>query len=178
VAHVRTKLRAAVLRRACRWLAAPLPPDEGRRLATLHALDILDTPPEARFDRYTELARQATDTPISLVTLVDAERQWFKSHAGFDATESPRDESMCAHAILGDDVMVVPDALEDERFADNPAVTGPARIRFYAGVPLILDDGSHVGTLCVGDHRPRLLDEHQLDELRRLAALVVAELQA
>ena len=84
---------------------------------------------------------------------------------------------MCAHAILGDDVLVVPDTLEDERFADNPAVTGPARIRFYAGVPLVLADGSRVGTLCVGDHRPRLLDEHQLDELRRLAALVVAELQ-
>jgi phosphoribosyl 1,2-cyclic phosphodiesterase len=178
VAHVRTKLRAAVLRRACRWLAAPLPPDEGQRIAALHSLEILDTPPEARFDRYTELARQATDTPIALVTLVDADRQWFKSHAGFDATESPRDESMCAHAILGDDILVVPDALEDERFADNPAVTGPARIRFYAGVPLVLDDGSHVGTLCVGDHRPRLLDEHQLDELRRLAALVVAELQS
>ena len=84
---------------------------------------------------------------------------------------------MCAHAILGDDVLVVPDTLEDDRFADNPAVTGPARVRFYAGVPLVLADGSRVGTLCVGDHRPRLLDEHQLDELRRLAALVVAELQ-
>jgi phosphoribosyl 1,2-cyclic phosphodiesterase len=178
IAHLRTKLHAAVLRRACRWTAAPLPADEGHRLAALHALEILDTPPEDRFDQYTELARQATDTPISLITLVDAERQWFKSHAGFPATESPRDESMCAHAILGDDVLVVPDTLDDERFADNPAVTGPARIRFYAGVPLVLDDGSRVGTLCVGDHRPRLLDEHQLDELRRLAALVVAELRA
>jgi len=177
IAHLRTKLHAAVLRRACRWMAAPLPVDEEHRLAALRALEILDTPPEARFDQYTDLAREVTDTPIALVTLVDADRQWFKSHAGFDALESPRDESMCAHAILGDDVLVVPDTLEDERFADNPAVTGPARIRFYAGVPLVLDDGSRVGTLCVGDHRPRLLDEHQLDELRRLATLVVAELQ-
>ena len=176
-AHVRTKLRAAVLRRACRWMAAPLPEDEDRRLAALRALDILDTPPEARFDQYTELARRATDTPIALVTLVDADRQWFKSHLGFDVTESPRDQSMCAHAILDDDVLVVADTLEDDRFADNPAVTGPARIRFYAGVPLVLADGSRVGTLCVGDHRPRLLDEAQLHELRRLAALVVAELQ-
>jgi phosphoribosyl 1,2-cyclic phosphodiesterase len=178
IAHLRTKLHAAVLRRACRWTAAPLPPDEEHRLEALRALEILDTPPEGRFDRLTEMARQATDTPIALVTLVDAERQWFKSHAGFPVSESPRDESMCAHAILGDDVLVIPDTLEDDRFADNPAVTGPARIRFYAGVPLVLGDGSRVGTLCVGDHRPRLLDEHQLDELRRLAALVVEELQA
>ena len=177
IAHVRTKLRAAALRRACRWMAAPHPADEVRRLAALRALDILDTPPESRFDQYTELARRATDTPIALVTLVDADRQWFKSHLGFDIPESPRDQSMCAHAILDDDVLVVADTLEDDRFADNPAVTGPARIRFYAGVPLVLADGSRVGTLCVGDHRPRLLDELQLDELRRLAALVVKELQ-
>ena len=177
IAHLRTKLHAAVLRRACRWTAAPLPADEDHRLAALRSLEILDTPEEDRFDQYTEAARHATDTPIALVTLVDADRQWFKSHLGFPLSESPRDESMCAHTILGDDVLVVPDALEDDRFADNPAVTGPARIRFYAGVPLVLADGSRVGTLCVGDHRPRLLDEHQLDELRRLATLVVAELQ-
>ena len=118
-----------------------------------------------------------TDTPIALVTLVDEARQWFKSHLGFPVSESPRDESMCAHAILGDDPLIVPDAVEDDRFADNPAVTGPARIRFYAGIPLVLADGSRVGTLCVGDHRPRLLDDHQVHELQRLAALVVAELE-
>lgn len=178
IAHIRTKLRAAVLRRACRWLAAPAAPDEERRLAALHALGVLDTPREARFDRLVELARQVAETPIALVTLVDAERQWFKAAAGFAASESHRDESMCAHAILGADVLQIPDALVDPRFADNPAVTGPDRLRFYAGDPLALADGSRVGTLCVADHRPRLLDDQQLQELRRLADLVAAELQA
>jgi GAF domain-containing protein len=177
IAHVRTKLHAAVLRRACRWRAAPAPPDEEERLAALYAQQILDTPAEPRFDRLVEQARRATETPIALVTLVDAARQWFKAHSGFDISESPRDESFCAHAILGEETLQVPDALEDDRFADNPAVAGPARVRFYAGVPLALADGSRVGTLCVADHRPRLLDDQQLAELRRLAALVVAELQ-
>ena len=139
---------------------------------------MLDTPREDRFDRLVEQACRIADTPIALVTLVDAERQWFKAAAGFDATESHRDESMCAHAILSAEVLQVPDALQDPRFADNPAVTGESRIRFYAGVPLALADGSLVGTLCVADHRPRLLNDRQLDELRRLAALVVTELQA
>jgi hypothetical protein len=177
IAHVRTKLRAAVLRRACRWLAAPLAPDEERRLAALHELHLLDTPREARFDRLVEEARRIAGTPIALLTLVDSERQWFKAAAGFDATESHRDESFCAHAILGPEVLQIPDALQDPRFADNPAVAGPNRVRFYAGVPLALGDGSRVGTLCVADHRPRLLDEHQLEALRNLADLVVAELQ-
>jgi phosphoribosyl 1,2-cyclic phosphodiesterase len=177
VAQLRTKLRAAMLRRASRWLAAPLPADEEKRLRTLRSLQVLDTEPEDRFDRYAELARQATSTPIALVTLVDEDRQWFKSRLGSDVVESHRDESFCAHAILGDDVFQVPDVLEDPRFADNPAVTGPMRVRFYAGVPLVLADGSRVGTLCVADHRPRILDDEQLAELRRLAALVVAELE-
>ena len=177
IAHVRTKLHAAVLRRACRWLAAPVPPDEEKRLAALYALQILDTPTEERFDRLVEEARLVTETPIALVTLVDAARQWFKAHSGFEISESPRDESFCAHAILGEEILQVPDALEDDRFADNPVVAGPARVRFYAGVPLALADGSCVGTLCVADHRPRLLDDQQLSELQRLAALVVAELQ-
>jgi phosphoribosyl 1,2-cyclic phosphodiesterase len=177
VAQLRTKLRAAMLRRASRWLAAPLPADEEKRLRTLRSLQVLDTEPEDRFDRYAELARQATSTPIALVTLVDEDRQWFKSRLGSDVVESHRDESFCAHAILGDDVFQVPDVLEDPRFADNPAVTGPMRVRFYAGVPLVLADGSRVGTLCVADHRPRILDDDQLAELRRLAALVVAELE-
>lgn len=178
IAHVRTKLRAAVLRRACRWVAAPVAPDEERRLAALHDLGVLDTPREERFDRIVELARAIAGTPIALVTLVDAERQWFKAAAGTEATESHRDESICAHVILGPDVLQVPDALQDPRFADNPAVSGPSRRRFYAGVPLALADGSRVGTLCVADHRPRLLDDRQLQELRRLALVVVAELQA
>jgi ribonuclease BN (tRNA processing enzyme) len=178
IAHIRTKLRAAVLRRACRWLAAPVAPDEAQRLAALHGLDILDTPREARFDLLVERAREVAATPIALVSLVDSQRQWFKATAGFDVTESHRDQSFCAHAILGPDVLQVPDALEDPRFADNPAVAGAIRVRFYAGVPLALADGSRVGTLCVADRRPRLLDDHQLEALRDLAALVVAELQA
>ncbi len=178
IAHIRTKLRAAVLRKACRWLAAPVAPDEEHRLAALHRLRMLDTPREERFNRFVEQAREITATPIALVSLVDSHRQWFKATAGLDATESHRDESFCAHAILGPDPLQVPDALEDPRFADNPAVTGPLRVRFYAGVPLALGDGSRVGTLCVADHRPRLLDDRQLDALCRLADQVVAELQA
>jgi GAF domain-containing protein len=158
-------------------LAAPVAPDEELRLAALHSLGVLDTPAEERFDRYVEQARRIAETPIALVTLVDAERQWFKARAGLDAAESHRDVSICAHAILGADVFQVPDALEDDRFADSPAVTGPSRLRFYAGMPVALADGSRVGTLCVADHRPRLLDDRQLAELRRLAECVAAELQ-
>jgi phosphoribosyl 1,2-cyclic phosphodiesterase len=178
VAHVRTKLRCAALRRACRWLAAPVAPDEEARLAALHALGVLDTPAEERFDRFVEEARRIAETPIALVSLVDGDRQWFKARAGFELAESHRDLSVCAHAILGADVFQVPDALEDDRFADSPAVTGPTRVRFYAGMPVALADGSRVGTVCVADHRPRLLDDRQLAELRRLAELVAAELQA
>src|SRR5262249_7874405 len=108
--HLRTKLRAWLLRRACRWPSAALPADEGERLAALWDLGILDTEPEERFDRYTELACSTFDVPIALMTLVDEDRQWFKSHPGLPVSETPRDESMCAHAILGDDVFVITDA--------------------------------------------------------------------
>jgi phosphoribosyl 1,2-cyclic phosphodiesterase len=175
-AHVRTRLRAAVLDRACRWQAAPLPPDEQRRLAALRDLAVLDTPPEPRFDRFTDAVCEALDVPIALITLVDGDRQWFKSRRGVGYAESERDRSVCAHAILAPDVMQVPDLLADDRFADNPAVTGPGRVRFYAGAPLELDDGSRVGTLCAIDHRPRWLDRQQIGELRRLASEVVSEL--
>lgn len=176
--HVRTKLRAAVLRRACRWQSAPLPPEEERRLRALHALGILDTEPEERFDRYTKQAAEALDVPIVLVSMVDADRQWFKSRHGFDVQETPRDQSLCAHAILGSDVFQIPDLLEDPRFADSPATNMEGRVRFYAGVPLVVSDGSRVGSLCVVDHRPRTLNDTQLDTLRGLAALVEAELEA
>ena len=174
---LRTKLRAWLFRRAIRWQQAPLAPDEDRRLAALYALDILDTEPEERFDRVTTEISSALEMPIALVTLVDAERQWFKSTVGLEVRETPRDISVCAHAILGDDVMEVPDLAEDPRFGDNPTVAGPPHLRFYAGMPLTLDDGSRVGTLCVADHRPRTLAADQHDELRRAAARVVAELQ-
>lgn len=178
IAHVRTKLRAAVLHRAARWIAAPVTNDEEERLASLHRLHVLDTPADARFDEFADLARAATDTPIALVTLVDRDRQWFKAHLGFEATETHRDESFCAHAILAPDVMQVPDVFDDGRFADSPAALGPGRIRFYAGAPLTLRDGSRVGTLCVADRRPRVLNTEQVAELKRLAALVVDELEA
>jgi phosphoribosyl 1,2-cyclic phosphodiesterase len=177
-AHVRTKLRAAVLRRACRWLAAPSTPDEAARLASLHKLGLLDSDAEDRFDRFTEEACRRFNVPISLISFVDRDRQWFKSHQGLDVSETPRDQSLCAHAIHGADVMQVPDLLADDRFADSPAMSPEIRIRFYAGAPLTLDDGSRVGTLCIADHRPRLLDESELETLRRLADEVVNELQS
>ncbi|TMK56887.1 MAG: GAF domain-containing protein, partial [Actinobacteria bacterium] len=137
-----------------------------------------DTEPEARFDRYTEVACSTFDVPIALVTFVDASRQWFKSHRGIELTETPRDESMCAHAILGADVFVITDALNDDRFADNPYVARGPRLRFYAGVPIRLSDGHRVGTLCIMDHRPRALDDQQVERLRELGRVVEAELQS
>ncbi len=174
--HLRTKLRAWLLRRACRWQSAARPVNESERVTALWNLGILDTESEARFDRYTAVACSTFDVPIALVTFVDADRQWFKSHVGLDVTETPRDESMCAHAILGTDVFVVTDALDDDRFADNPHVARGLRMRFYAGVPLTLPDGNRVGTLCIMDHRPRVLDDEQVERLRDLGRMVEAEL--
>src|ERR1700752_1549332 len=114
-------------------LTPALPADENTRLDTLRALNILDTSPEERFDRLTRLAKRLFGVPIALVNLVDADRQWFKSCVGLSATETPRDISFCGHAILGDDILLVPDAGVDERFHDNPLVTGDPNIRFYAG---------------------------------------------
>lgn len=115
--------------------------------------------------------------PIALVSLVDTNRQWFKSRVGLEATETPRDRAFCAHAILDDDVLQVRDAVQDSRFADNPLVTEEPRVRFYAGAPLKLTDGSRAGTLCLIDRRPRDLDERQLGLLRDLATLVAGELE-
>jgi phosphoribosyl 1,2-cyclic phosphodiesterase len=177
VAHVRTKLKAAVLRQACRWLAAPLARDEDDRLRALYDLHLLDTDPEPRFDQFTREACERFGVPIALITLVDHDRQWFKSRVGVDLSESPRDQSFCAHAILGPDVMQIPDTAHDPRFADNPAVIGSLRIRFYAGAPLTLGDGSRVGTICIADHRPRLLADADLDDLRQLARAVTGTLE-
>jgi phosphoribosyl 1,2-cyclic phosphodiesterase/DNA-binding response OmpR family regulator len=175
--YVRTKLRAWLIRQACLWQNAPLPTDEQRRLQSLHRLGVLDTEPEARFDTLTQLASETFDVPIALVSLIDADRQWFKSKVGIDIAETPRDMALCAHAILEDDVFQVSNTLTDVRFADNPVVAGDPRLRFYAGVPLKLSDGTKAGTLCVVDYRPRLLDDGQLAELRRLADLVTIELE-
>jgi phosphoribosyl 1,2-cyclic phosphodiesterase len=174
---VRTKVRAWLLRRANRWVNAPLRPDEDTRLAALRDLGILDTDPEDRFDRHTSEISELLDVPIALVTMVDADRQWFKSHVGVEIRETPRDMSFCAHAILDDHLLEVPDALLDARFADNPMVAGGPRLRFYAGMPLVLRSGAVVGTLCVADTRPRKLSADEVDHLRRIARNVVDDLE-
>ena len=174
--YARTKMHSWALRQACRWSPAPLPQDEEQRLLALQNRQVLDTPAEERFDRYTRIAAELFDVPIALVSLVDRERQWFKSRHGLETTETPRETAFCAHAILARAALQVPDALQDPRFADNPLVTGPPRVRFYAGAPLAAADGSLVGTLCLIDQRARQLDEHQLGLLRDLANLVEAEL--
>jgi GAF domain-containing protein len=124
-------------------------------METLRALKILDSGPEERFDRLTRLAKRMFGVSISLVSLVDSDRQWFKSSQGLDATETPRDISFCRHAILGDTVFAVPDTLKDDRFHDNPLVTDAPNIRFYAGCRLTIAYGSKLGTLCIIDHKPR-----------------------
>lgn len=156
---------------------APLPANEPSRLHALQALKILDTPKDPRFDDLTHLAGLITACPIALVSLVDAGRQWFKSCVGLDAAETSRDIAFCAHAILGNGLMEVNDALRDERFHDNPLVVGAPHIRFYAGMPLISADGFAYGTLCVIDTRPRQLDSAQRDALQRLAQQVVYNME-
>ncbi len=155
-----------------------IPHNESVRLATLRSLDVLDTPPEERFDRVTRMARRMFRVPSALVSLVDENRQWFKSHDGLDATETPRNISFCGHTILGDDILLVPDAQADQRFADNPLVTGAPHIRFYAGAPLRASNGVKLGTLCLLDTKPREFDEEDREALRDLAAMVEDELSA
>lgn len=133
--------------------------------------------PEEAIDRITRLAAQIIGVPIALVSLIDDDRQWFKSRVGLDAAETPRDMAFCSHAIMQDEVMIVHDASDDPRFAANPLVTGPPDIRFYAGAPLILRDNVRLGTLCAIDTKPRLLDSDEVTALRDLAAVVVDEFQ-
>jgi PAS domain S-box-containing protein len=156
---------------------APLPPNEAQRLQSLQRLEILDTPPEPSFDRITRLATQLFGVPIALVSLVDQDRQWFKSCIGLDVRQTDRQLSFCAHAILSDEAFVVPDALLDARFADNELVTGETGIRFYAGAPLKGRDGLNVGSLCVIDTAPREFSEQDKVNLCDLAAMVVDELE-
>jgi len=175
--YIRTKVRAWTLRTACRWLKAPLPEDEESRLRALKSLGILDTGPEARFDRITRLAAALFDVPIALISLVDWDRQWCKSCCGLQAGVISRDESFCAHVVHDRQIMVVPDTLRDPRFADNPLVTNQPRVRFYAGAPLILDDGKCVGTLCMIDTRVRSLEGPSIGLLQDLRDLAVRELE-
>jgi diguanylate cyclase (GGDEF)-like protein len=154
-----------------------IPLDEARRLAALHATRLLGTPPEEAFDRITRMAARALRMPIALVSLVDADTQWFKSRCGFSPQQTARDISFCGHAILDREPLVVPDALLDPRFADNPLVTGPPHVRFYAGVQIYSIERQPIGTLCVLDHVPRTLDRHDLDMLRDLARMVEQQIQ-
>ncbi|HEY9815926.1 MAG TPA: GAF domain-containing protein [Candidatus Obscuribacterales bacterium] len=158
--------------------APPYPPNEATRLNTLRSLHILDTKPEERFDRITRIAKRLFGVPITLVSLIDAERQWFKSCQGLDICETPRDLSFCGHAILGDSLFVVPDALLDERFRDNPLVTDGSKIRFYAGAPLAVNNGSNLGTLCIIDQVPRVLTDEDQQLLRDLGQIAQQELLA
>ena len=156
----------------------PVSDNESTRLQSLQDLNILDTPAEERFDRLTRLAKRMFDVPIALVSLVDENRQWFKSSAGLDATETARDISFCGHTILQDGILLITDATKDERFADNPLVIKDPRIRFYAGCPLRHIDGSKLGTLCIIDRKPRDFDDDDLQSLKDLAELAERELMA
>jgi diguanylate cyclase (GGDEF)-like protein len=158
-------------------LEPPLPPDEAARLRALRDLGLLFTPAEERFDRITRAAARLLRTPVALVSLVGSRVQWFKSRQGVKAGETSPTISFCAHAILGDDTLVVRDARADDRFHDNPLVTGEPFIRFYAGHPLRAPDGSNVGTLCVIDTRPRRPRPAVLEALRDLAAIAEDELR-
>ena len=154
------------------------PNNEALRIQTLRELNVLDTSPEERFDRLTRLAKRLFNVPIALVSLVDADRQWFKSCVGLDVSETSRDISFCGHAILGDQILTVPDAGLDERFHDNPLVVGAPGIRFYAGCPLTVSNGSKLGTLCLIDIKPRDLDDEDRALLRDLARMAEQELAA
>jgi PAS domain S-box-containing protein len=156
----------------------PSPPasHEAARLAALQRYEILDTAPEAAFDEVTALVAESLDVPVALVSLIDVDRQWFKSRVGLEQTQTPRDISFCGHTILQDGVFEIPDAAQDDRFHDNPLVLGEPNIRFYAGAPLLTTDGHRIGTLCVIDRRSRRLEAGQRALLQQFARLLVAQL--
>ncbi len=157
-------------------LEPPHPHDETLRLKSLHSLKVLDTEPEERFDRITRLARNIFKVPIALVSLVDGDRQWFKSRTGLDASETPRNISFCGHAIVGSDVFVVNNAEVDARFCDNPLVVNDPSIRFYAGYPLRAPNGTRIGTLCLVDRVAREFLPSDAEMLTSLGQMVEAEL--
>lgn len=156
--------------------APEYPKNEDIRVAALLSLDILDTEPEERFDRLTRIAKRLFKVPIALVSFVDINRQWFKSCQGLEVKEMPRDISFCGHAILGDDIFIISDTLLDDRFYDNPLVINEPRIRFYAGIPLVISNEIRVGTLCLIDREPRILSEEDKELLRDLGQMAVQDL--
>src|SRR5947207_5687159 len=158
-------------------MKAPIPSNEKQRLKVLWQYEVLDTIPEEVFDDLTELAARICEAPIALITLVDEDRQWFKSKVGVTINETSRDISFCGHAITHPDLFIVPDATMDKRFAKNPLVTSDPKIRFYAGAPLITPDGHALGTLCVIDKVPRELRPDQKQALRVLARHVMTQLE-
>ncbi|MCU0771789.1 MAG: GAF domain-containing protein [Verrucomicrobia bacterium] len=158
-------------------MALPQPANERQRLKVLWQYEVLDTVPEAMFDDLTELAASICAAPMALVSLVDENRQWFKSAQGLTQRETSRDISFCAHAICQTGLFMVPDARKDPRFKDNPMVRGTPGIRFYAGSPLITADGYALGTLCVLDRKPRALTAFQKRALQLLARVVVSLLE-
>lgn len=155
----------------------PVPQDETARLAAVAASGLVDSAPEPVFDRLTWLATQVTDCPMALITVLTSRRQWFKSRVGVDLAETPRDWAFCSHAIVQEKPLMVEDASRDARFAANPLVTGPLRVRFYGGVPLVDAGGHALGTLCVLDREPRRLRAREIKALQELAAIAVEELR-
>jgi len=155
-----------------------IPENEAERLHALRTLKILDTAHEERFDRVTRMAKRMFGVSVSLVSLVDEDRQWFKSSQGLEATETPRDISFCGHAINQNGLFIIPDAIEDVRFADNPLVTDAPNIRFYAGYPLEIREGLKIGTLCLIDQKPRVMDEEDQQLFKDLGAMVEQEIKS
>jgi GAF domain-containing protein len=158
-------------------MKANFPTREADRVEALRQYRILDTPSEQAYDDITAIAAFICDVPIALISLVDSDRQWFKSKVGLDVDETSRDISFCAHAILKESIMIVKDALHDERFDDNPLVACAPNIRFYAGVPLCTPDSHAIGTLCIIDYQPRELSENQIKTIEALARQVVMQLE-
>ncbi|MBP9722793.1 MAG: sensor domain-containing diguanylate cyclase [Gammaproteobacteria bacterium] len=156
--------------------AYPLPANEELRLRTLQQLEILDTPIEHSFEKITRFAQRLFSVPMSAITLVDKDRQWFKSIQGLNARETPRHQSLCTYAIMQDDVLIIPDTLKDRRFKNNPAVVHNPNIRFYAGCPIRVGNNIHIGTLCVFDQKPRTFTKHEVSCLKELTKFVEDEI--
>ena len=159
-------------------IPAPTPANELQRLAALLRLRLLDCVPDSNFEAITQCVALATGAPIALISLVDAERQWFMCRVGLDARETPRDISFCGHAIMADKPLIVPDAHRDARFADNPLVLGPPYVRAYLGVPLITTEGHALGTLCAIDSKPKYWTPNETSVVMNLASVVLALIHA